>query len=80
MTAYEKMKVAQGSLIPYFYGAHKVKFVIYLMAFELTLCQFRLRDGHEDFGILLEYVQDAETLESGVAGNLNEEQRGELVR
>ena len=25
LTAYEKMKVAQGSIIPYFYGAHEVK-------------------------------------------------------
>ena len=27
LTAFEKMKKAQGSLIPYFYGAHKVIFL-----------------------------------------------------
>ena len=25
LTAFEKMEMAQGSLIPYFYGAHKVR-------------------------------------------------------
>jgi hypothetical protein len=29
LTASEKMKMAQGSLIPYFYGAHKARHLSY---------------------------------------------------
>ncbi|KAF8348694.1 hypothetical protein F5887DRAFT_951448 [Amanita rubescens] len=62
LTAYEKMEVAQGSLIPYFYGAHK----------------FRLPNGHEVFGILLEYI-DALPLDSGCASKCSEEHRSQLM-
>lgn len=62
LTAYEKMEVAQGSLIPYFYGAHK----------------FRLPNGHEVFGILLEYI-DALPLDSGCASKCSEEHRCQLM-
>ena len=73
LTAYEKMKVAQGSIIPYFYGAHEVK----SSSLEL-LHQFRLASGHKVYGVLMEYI-DASPLDNGVASKWSEKSQAELV-
>ena len=39
LTAFEKMKMAQGSLIPYFYGAHKASLTSNGHAGTLFICK-----------------------------------------
>jgi len=56
LTVFEKMEMPQGSLIPFFCGAHK----------------FRLANGREVFGVLMEYV-DSPSLDSGVTSKWLEE-------
>jgi len=61
--AYKKLEFIQGSLIPYFYGSHS----------------FTLPDGHQLYGILMEFVP-AESLSTGVAKALSMPQQEQLVR
>jgi len=44
LTAFEKMEMAQGSLIPYFYGAHKVRQISLDLRFLSHFCSMLSSD------------------------------------
>lgn len=76
--AYQQLSFAQGSLVPWYYGAHKVRSSFASHFAHPHGYKFIQADGHCLYGILLEFVPDAKTIDDVPA--MSEEHRVQLVR
>ena len=76
--AYKRLKFVQGSLIPWFYGSHLVSYTASRRQLCLIDPQFTLSDGHDVYGVLMEFVQ-AQPLSSSLSGTLSVAQQEQLV-